>query len=151
MLKVGDQAPDFPVGAVTLYQMLSDRLVAVYFFPRAFTPGCTLESRGFGAAYDELRAAGCDIVGVSTNAQRANDSFKEHLCLPFALVGDADESISRAYGVRIPIIGIARRVTYLIGRDRRVKLAIESNFAIERHLDALRAALPQASQETAQG
>jgi len=60
VLKLGDVAPDFPVGALTLYRMLADRAVAVYFFPRAFTPGCTKESRGFGEAYEELRAQGCE-------------------------------------------------------------------------------------------
>ena len=142
MLKVGDTAPDFQVGALSLYRLLEDRAVAVYFFPRAFTPGCTKESKGFGEAYDELRAQGCEIVGVSTDAQEKSDQFKQHLCLPFVLVGDADGRIAQAYGVRIPVIGIARRVTYLVGRDRKVALAIESNFAIEKHLAAIRTALP---------
>ena len=81
------------------------------------------------------------MVGVSTDPQATSDRFREELCLPFALVGDGDGSVARAYGVRWPVIGLARRATFLVGRDKTVELAFESQFEIGAHLAQVRQAL----------
>jgi peroxiredoxin Q/BCP len=59
-------------------------------------------------------------LGVNADRQEANDRFRESLDLPFPLVGDPGGAILRAYKVRWPLIGIARRVTYVIGQDRKI-------------------------------
>ena len=81
------------------------------------------------------------MVGVSTDRQAVSDRFRGELCLPFALVGDSDGSIARAYAVRWPVIGLAHRATFLIGRDKTVELAFESQFDIGAHLARVRQAL----------
>jgi peroxiredoxin Q/BCP len=81
------------------------------------------------------------VIGVSTDAQAVNDDFCRKLELPFPLVGDADGGIVRDYGVRIPLLGLARRVTYLVGRDARIRLAFESQFNVGAHLAKVREAL----------
>lgn len=78
---------------------------------------------------------------MSSDAQAVSDDFCRQLELPFPLVGDADGAILRAYGVRIPVLGLARRVTYLVGRDARVRLAFESQFNVGAHLAQVRDAL----------
>ena len=143
MLKPGDPAPDFPVGDETLYQILAQRKVAVYFFPKAFTPGCTRESGDFREQFDRLWAAGCGVVGVSTDDQETNDRFRASLNLPFPLVGDPDRRIVAAYDVRWPLIGYAQRVTYVVGQDRRIEMARHSELRAGRHAaDVCRAVLP---------
>jgi peroxiredoxin len=72
-------------------------------------------------------------VGVTGAHQEKADRFRESLDLPFPLVGDADGSILRAYGVRWPIVGIAKRVTYVIGRDRRIQSAFRSERSMTAH------------------
>jgi thioredoxin-dependent peroxiredoxin len=144
MLKPGDVAPDFAVGTETLYQILSQRRAAVYFFPKAFTPGCTRESGDFREQFERLWAAGCAVVGVSTDDQATNDRFRASLNLPFPLVGDADGTLVRAYRVRWPLVGFAQRVTYLIGQDRRIELATHSELRSGKHAHAVcRAVLPE--------
>jgi peroxiredoxin len=143
MLKPGDVAPDFKIGNETLYQILAQRRVAVYFFPKAFTPGCTRESGDFREQFESLWNASCAVVGVSTDDQETNDRFRASLDLPFPLVGDPDGAIVRAYDVRWPLVGFAQRVTYLVGQDRRIELARRSELKAGAHADAVcRVVLP---------
>ena len=72
-------------------------------------------------------------MGVSRDPQDANDRFRESLDLPFPLVGDPGGKILKAYRVRWPIIGIAQRVTYLIGRDRTVRRAYRNERDVGAH------------------
>ncbi len=83
------------------------------------------------------------MVAVSTDSQATNDRFQEELCLPFPVVGDAQGEVTRAYGARWPLIGMARRITYLVGRDRKIKLAFESQFDVKAHLARLQEALAE--------
>jgi peroxiredoxin Q/BCP len=73
------------------------------------------------------------VIGVSRDAQETSDRFKASLDLPFSLVGDPEERIIRAYGVRWPIVGLTQRVTYVIGRNRKVRLAFHSELDMDAH------------------
>jgi peroxiredoxin len=74
------------------------------------------------------------VIGVSADRQERSDAFRESLELPYPVVGDPEGRILKAYGVRWPLIGLARRVTYVIGRDRKVKSAFHSERDVERHV-----------------
>lgn len=80
-------------------------------------------------------------MAVSTDSQATNDRFQKELCLPFPVVGDRGGAIARAYAARWPVIGLARRITYLVGRDRKVLLAFESQFDVKAHVARVREAL----------
>jgi peroxiredoxin len=83
---------------------------------------------------------------VSRDAQETNDRFRESLRLPFTLLGDPEEHIIRAYDVRWPIIGLTQRVTYVIGRNRKVRLAFHSELDMDAHsAQACRALAEQAA------
>jgi peroxiredoxin Q/BCP len=141
VLEPGDAAPDFAVGDTTLHAMLEDKAVVVFFFPKAFTPGCTLEAGGFCREHDRLRSLGCEVVGVSSDSQATNDRFRTSLDLTYPLVGDKGGRIARAYGVRWPLIGLARRASFLVGRDGKVRSALHSERHAESHVtEALEAA-----------
>ena len=70
---------------------------------------------------------------MSRDTQETNDRFKESLGLPYTLVGDPEEKIIRAYDVRWPIIGVTQRVTYVVGRNRKVRLAFHSELDMDAH------------------
>jgi len=74
------------------------------------------------------------VVGVSSDSQQANDRFRKSLDLPYPLVGDKGGRIARAYGVRWPIIGLARRGSFLVGRDRKLRAAFLSERDAEAHV-----------------
>jgi peroxiredoxin Q/BCP len=133
MLRRGQAAPDFPVGDGSLYQMLEARSVVLFFFPKAFTPGCTREAKEFSKEFDNLKSNDCDVIGVSSDTQETNDRFRESLGLPFRLLGDPRGEILRAYDVRWPIVGMAQRVTYAIGRNKKVLLAFHSELHMAAH------------------
>jgi peroxiredoxin len=118
MLKVGDTAP--PVDAVAsdgkrfaLYAQDS-LCTVIYFFPKAFTPHCTAETKEFRKHYVELELAGATLVGVSTDDRDTQCRFASELGAPFPMVPDRDRSICRAYDVLWPLIGIAHRITYVV-------------------------------------
>jgi len=70
---------------------------------------------------------------VSRDPQETSDRFRASLGLPFSLVGDPEERIIRAYRVRWPIVGLTQRVTYVIGRNRKVRLAFHSELDMDAH------------------
>jgi peroxiredoxin len=118
MLKVGDAAP--PIVAVgsdgkrfSLYEQ-AGLCTVIYFFPKAFTPGCTTETREFRKHYVELELAGATLVGVSTDDRETQCRFATSLAAPFPMLGDHDRSICRAYDVLWPLVGVAHRVTYVV-------------------------------------
>lgn len=138
MLKVGDAAPE--IDATTTR---GDRFVlstqeglctVVYFFPKAFTPGCTKETKSFSLNYTELMLAGARVVGISTDDDETQCNFAESIGTPFPLIADRDRSISRAYDVLWPLVGVAQRVTYVISRQL-ILAAFRHELAVGRHTD----------------
>jgi len=122
------------VRQTTLYKLLDKGKAVVFFFPKAFTPGCTKEVGGFRRDYEKYTKAGAEVIGVSSDTQETNDRFAASLDAPYPIVGDPSGEILKAYKVRWPVIGLARRVTYVIGPDRRVEHAFESQFDAEAHI-----------------
>ncbi len=140
MLKPGEIAPDIDALASDdkrfRLSAQSHRLCTViYFFPKAFTPGCTKETRRFRDNYPELELAGASIVGISTDDHELQCSFAESLRAPFPMIGDADRSISSAYGVLWPIIGRPRRVTFIVNPLRVVEAVFQHEVQIAKHGD----------------
>ena len=96
-------APDFSLPAtaghtVTL-SALRGRKVVIYFYPKDNTPGCTNETRDFGALHAEFAAADCAVFGISRDSLKSHENFKAKLELPFELVSDPEEQACEAFGV----------------------------------------------------
>ena len=77
---------------------LRGRWLAVYFYPRDFTGGCTIEARGFESLHDDFLAAGAEVVGISADSVDDHASFCESEGLSFPLLSDPDGTVSKAYG-----------------------------------------------------
>jgi len=73
-------------------------------------------------------------VGVSKDSQETNDRFRSSLELPYPMVGDPEGKILAAYDVRWPIIGICRRVSYVVGRDGKIRYAFKSETNPDAHV-----------------
>jgi len=126
MLPVGAKAPDFhsqmvsgdQVAPVSLASFHGHKLV-LYFYPKDNTPGCTKEACAFRDGYALLQAWGISVLGCSIDSAESHRAFIKKYSLPFSLLLDPDRSIARAYGADngIPILGLDRRVTYVIGED----------------------------------
>jgi peroxiredoxin len=130
VLQVGDQAPEIDaVGSDGRRFVLSEQTAlctVIYFFPRAFTVGCTAETEHFRNHRAELVLAGASVVGVSTDKSETQCRFAEAVKAGFPLIADPDGEIARAYGVRWPILGWARRVTFVVGEGRRIDAVFQN-------------------------
>jgi peroxiredoxin Q/BCP len=131
MLKVGDRAPDIQVHTDTgedfrLSEMKGKRVV-LYFYPKADTPGCTVEACEFRddiQAFDKKATA---VIGVSPDKPSAQAKFKEKFDLPFTLLADEEKAAAQAYGVYQEknmygkkVMGIVR-TTFVIGPDGKIE------------------------------
>lgn len=74
------------------------------------------------------------MIGISSDTQETLDRFRAALELPYPLVGDPSGAVLKLYGVRVPVLGLAQRVTYVLGRDRRVESAFKSRFDVDEHV-----------------
>jgi peroxiredoxin Q/BCP len=92
--------------------------VAVYFYPRDETPGCTLEGKEFRDLHEEFRALECAVVGVSTDSSASHRAFADKHGFPFTLLADEHGELAQAFGV---LTGDrADRATFVIDRDGRI-------------------------------
>jgi peroxiredoxin len=140
LLEPGDVAPEIDAkasdGSRFVLSNQADRLcTVVYFFPKAFTPGCTQETKRFRDNYAELVLAGAAIVGISTDDHQTQCTFASSLHAPFPMIGDDDGSISGAYGVLWPVIGLARRVTFIVNPLRTIEAVFRHEVQIAKHRD----------------
>ena len=150
MLKAGDQAPDIRVHTDTgedfqLSQMKGKRVV-LYFYPRADTPGCTVEACEFRDGIAAFAKKGAAIVGVSPDKPAAQAKFKQKYDLPFTLLADEDKSAAEAYGVWKEknmygknVMGV-ERTTFVIGPDGTIE-KIYAKVKAKGHADEVLAGL----------
>ena len=93
------------------------RWVVLYFYPRAGTPGCSVEAQRFEEALPEFGRLGAEVIGVSTDTEAQQARFRERCGLSFPLLPDGDHTVARAYGVIGGVgglLGLASRQTFLI-------------------------------------
>jgi peroxiredoxin Q/BCP len=126
MLKVGDRAPDIKIGDFQLSRLKGQRVV-LYFYPKADTPGCTVEACEFRDGIKLFAKKGAMVVGVSPDKSAAQDKFKQKYDLPFTMVPDEEKAGANAYGVwkeknmyGRKVMGI-ERTTFVIGPDGKIE------------------------------
>ncbi|SAK55778.1 peroxiredoxin [Caballeronia ptereochthonis] len=99
---VDQPVPDFTApatgGEFTLSSLRGTKVV-LFFYPKDNTPGCTTESLQFRDHYDQFKAVGAEVVGISRDSVKSHDNFKAKLELPYTLVSDADEAICSLFDV----------------------------------------------------
>jgi peroxiredoxin Q/BCP len=130
MLNIGDKAPDFTLptetGETVGLKDYKGKVLILYFFPRADTPGCTCEANEFRDSKKELESLGASVLGVSGDSVEDLKKFYDKYSLNFPLAGDTSHSMLEAYGVwqekttyGVKKMGIVR-TTYVIGPDGKV-------------------------------
>ena len=128
-IKEGTKAPAFEAmdqhGAlVRLADFQGKAAVVLYFYPKDDTPGCTDQACSLRDGFAGIKAAGAVILGVSADDGQSHRAFAEKFHLPFSILADPDKRIIGAYGVKWPLLGIAKRVTFLIDRQGVVRKVI---------------------------
>jgi thioredoxin-dependent peroxiredoxin len=130
MVDVGAAVPDVTVNddsgaAVRMTEI--PRPFVLYFYPKADTPGCTSEGGQFRDLYDQFKAKGTEIIGVSRDTVEAQRAFKDKYSFPFRLLADVDSKICDAFGTivererdGVKSMGVAR-ATFLVGTSGTVE------------------------------
>lgn len=100
---IDQRVPDIALPATNAQTIrlpaLRGKIVVLYFYPKDNTPGCTNETRDFGALYPQFDAAGAVVLGVSRDSLKSHESFKAKLELPFELLSDTEEIACQAFDV----------------------------------------------------
>jgi peroxiredoxin len=143
-LAVGTKAPDFSLKAAlagkefdfSLAGALKKGPVVLYFFPAAFTPGCTVEAHDFAEATNKFAALGATVIGVTSgNADRVTEFSSVECRNKFAVAADADQKVIKAYdAVLKQKPEYSDRTSYVIAPDRTILLAY-TDLNPDKHVD----------------
>lgn len=149
-LHVGAAAPDFTAQATlagkeftyTLHDALKRGPVVLYFYPAAFTPGCTIEAHDFAQAIDQYKALGASVIGVSHDPIDTLKRFSVSECRSkFAVAADTDGRIMKAYDAVLFFISpYASRTSYVIAPNGKI-LYVYSSLNPDKHVANTLAAL----------
>jgi peroxiredoxin Q/BCP len=152
MIQPGEKAPSFTIpdqdGNDVSLSDFAGRNVVLYFYPRANTPGCTVQACGVRDHHPEYEAAGATVLGVSPDAVRHVKKFHDEQGLNFTLLADADHEVCDAYGVWTEKSNYgktymgASRSTFVIDGDGVVRHVVEKA-SPKTHDDVVLAALAE--------
>ncbi len=151
-MEVNDKIADFALQddheKTVRLKDFSGKPVVLFFYPKADTPGCTIEACGFRDVFKKIEGAGAVVLGISRDTPKAQKKFKEKYGLPYTLLADVDEKVCKQFGVLKEknmygkkVMGI-ERTTFLIGPDRKL-LKIFPKVKPEGHAEEVLAALKQ--------
>ncbi len=149
-LPVGAAAPDVVTNAViggvkfgfSLKRALKNGPVVLYFYPKAFTSGCTVEAHNFAEATEDFNKAGATVIGMSADDIATLTRFSVEECRNKFAVGVASSATIKAYDAQIPGKAMASRTSYVIGKDGKIAYSFASPGAqghVENTLAAVRA------------
>jgi thioredoxin-dependent peroxiredoxin len=130
-INVNDKAPDFTLqdenGAEISLKGLRGKVIVLYFYPRADTPGCTVEACEFRDTYKQMQKTGAVLLGISPDTPKAQKKFQDKFKLPFTLLADADRKVAIAFDVLKEknmygkkVMGVVR-TTFIIGPDGKIQ------------------------------
>ena len=146
--KIGNVAPQFSLQdqdgkTVSLKQFKGTHTVVLYFYPKAMTPGCTVQACGLRDAAPQLNKRDVVALGVSPDPVSRLAKFRDRDGLNFTLLSDEDHAIADKYGAWGPKKFMGRefdgilRTTFIIGKDGRLKAVMDKVKTKSHHEDVL--------------
>lgn len=149
-LAVGDKAPDFATQAslagkpfpFALKEALQQGPVVLYFYPKAFTSGCTVEAHEFAEATPEFEKLGARVIGMSGDDIDTLNKFSVEACRNKFAVASASAAVIKAYDVALPVVSDrSNRTSYVIAPDGSILYAytaLDPDGHVKNTLDAVR-------------
>ena len=142
LLPVGSVAPDFAAtrsdgSEVSLRSCLGKKNIVLFFYPKDFTAGCTAEACSIRDGYRDILAEDAVVFGVSRDGGESHEKFRTRYDLPFDLIPDTNRTMIRKYGVERlgGMIGIPKRVTYVIDKEGIIRLVSHHELNMGNHLE----------------
>lgn len=139
MLNIGDKAPDFTLSSTAgknfrLSRDFQGKSCILFFYPKDFTKGCTTEVCEFRDHSDLFRELGIPIVGISRDSLATHQKFKAEYNLPYHLLSDSSGDVCKAFDALIPVLGLPKRVTYLLDKTHHIKGVYQDMFDAKAHI-----------------
>lgn len=133
---VGEVAPDFTVKdtdgrVLTLSKLVEQGPVVLAFFPKAFTSGCTRELVSYREHHADIVKHRGTVIAISTDDLQTQTKFKASLSAPYSFVADSDAVLVKLYEVKMPVLKLSKRATFVVGAGRKVLSKQEGEDAIE--------------------
>ena len=125
--EIGDQAPSFNLKGVNSsikkktewdIKDFNKKWLVLYFYPKDFTTGCTIEAKGFSTLKNDFKKLNAEIVGISADDEESHDSFCSEKSINYTLLSDTNGIISKKYGSWIP--PYSDRNTFLISPEGQI-------------------------------
>lgn len=137
---VGSKAPDFTLPSqsgemVNLKEILGNKPVVLFFYPKDDTPGCTKQACAFRDEHEAFRVIDAELIGVSSDSVESHEGFAAKHDLPFTLLSDEGGKVRRLYGVPNTFGLFPGRVTYVLERDGVVRHVFSSQIGVENHVE----------------
>ncbi len=140
-LTLNAQAPAFTLpstaGGDFSLESLAGRACILYFYPKDFTAVCSKEACSFRDQFAAFRKSEVPVFGVSRDRIETHLKFKEQYQLPFDLLSDLDGRVAKAYKARVPILGITKRITYLLAACHKIVAIHDALFGDEAHVEKM--------------
>lgn len=139
-MDVGDEVPDFTATldtgeTTTLSALLREGPIVLFFYPKAFTSGCTAEACHFRDLAAEFAEAGAQRLGISRDDADTQARFRGEHGFDYPLIADPSGEIARLFGAKRMGPLWSKRQTFVIGQDRHLLGVIRSETDMERHAD----------------
>jgi peroxiredoxin Q/BCP len=139
-IQEGDTVPDFTLPSqtgqlVNLKELLGQRAIVLYFYPKDDTPGCTKESCAFRDSYTVFQDAGAEVIGISADSPESHSKFAAKHQLPFTLLSDTNNQVRKLFGVPSTLGLLPGRVTYVIDSQGIVKKIFNSQLNFNGHVE----------------
>jgi peroxiredoxin Q/BCP len=140
-IDIGIEAPNFKlIDQDGVERQLTDyrgkSTVVIFFYPKDYTPVCTLEAIAFRDSYKEFREVGAEVIGISADEPQSHASFCDSNNLPFRLLTDKNNVVRDLYGASSIFGNIGSRVTYVIDKSGIVRSIYRSALRAKKHVQA---------------
>jgi peroxiredoxin Q/BCP len=145
-------APDFSLpsqegGEVRLSELLGERNVVLYFYPKDRSQGCTRQACAFRDAYEVFTDLGAEVVGISGDDVESHQDFSTEFELPFVLLSDKGDKVRKLYGVGATLGLLPGRVTFVIDKSGTIRHVFSSQARPTKHIDVALDVLKSLSEE----
>jgi peroxiredoxin Q/BCP len=139
-IQTGDKCPSFKLQDqhgewLDINQLIGNKNLIIYFYPKDDTPGCTKEACLFRDSYEEFKDLGCEVIGISSDDIDAHKKFAQKHRLSFVLLADNKGTVRKQFGVPGSLFGlIPGRVTYIIDKKGNIQGVFNSLLDPSGHL-----------------
>ena len=152
-MEVGCIAPSFTLPSqsgrmVSLKELIGEKPIVLFFYPKNDTPGCTREACAFRDNHEEFGKLDAQVIGISSDSVESHRSFAAKHDLPYTLLSDEEGKVRKLYGVPNTLGLFPGRVTYVIDREGIVRHVFSSQLGVERHVEEAHKVLQVISSNT---